>query len=431
MCGIWGFFPDNGTIDLTDLGLVDQIMTLTSLRGKDSTGVAVIHEAKSKPRTIKMVGGPDFLLNSEAWAKVAEFAVKKGAAMFGHGRFGTKGAAIAKNAHPHTVDHITLVHNGTINFGLDEDHKSAETENDSLALTHAIAKEGLVEALYKVSGAYALIIHDAKQEKVFVVRNDERPLHMIRFLQSTIIMSESKALEYFQERNGSYAKADIHFFPKNVIYSYDLKTGKLDKSNDLVEKLAKKYTAPAYVPPTTTGWNTYTGGTGGTAKPNTRITRRFPNGHDLMLLECKKMSKGTDFRLTFMDEANHTVLSYTRFDQKDKIGQTAVCGEINVTRTHGGEEFQFTTFKDLKWPEIKTTAPEKKEEDPAAPVRFRNNVAVNRSEATRILNKHDCFLCQGVVRESEIPETILMSDKKLICCDCINQGKHYSYGFGQ
>ena len=430
MCGIWGFFPNTGKFDETDMGLLDQIMTLTALRGKDSTGVAVISEMGMKPRTIKMVGGPDFLLNSDAWGKVHEFAVKKGTAMFGHGRYGTKGAAIAKNAHPHTVEHITMVHNGTIQWGLDDVMKELNTDNDSLALTHQIAKLGIAEALDSVVGAYAIIVHDAKQGKVFFVRNDERPLHIVNWMSAAIVMSEQKALEYLIDRNVGYQKPEVKFFAKHVIYEYDLTTGKLETDNSLVELKAKKYSYPATTPtPPTAGSKNYetTGG-----RKTTSITRYYAEGRKLMLIDCEKMPKGTDFRLTFMDEDNAEVASYTRFDQKDRLGEEAVAYQINATRTSAGKEFLHATYKDLKWPhESKKPAPEEKAEVTGQSVTFRNQIQVNKSEAKRILTQHDCALCQGVVRETEIPDTILMSNKQLICPDCIKQGKHHSFGFGQ
>jgi hypothetical protein len=428
MCGIWGIFPLKGPIDKTDIDIAEQVITLTSLRGKDSTGVAVIPEGTGKPRTMKMVGGPEYLLNHDAYTKIMEFAAKKGVAMFGHGRFGTMGEALVKNAHPHTVDHITLVHNGTITYGLDSDHKEAETENDSLALCSAIAKRGLVEALTDVCGAYALIIYDSKKQEVFVVRNQERPLHQIIFQGRRVIMSEAMALEYLAIRNsyGNY-KPETTYFKSHVIYSINLKTGELTSDNSLVDALAKKW-KPSFTPLLGTTVPSFQAGSkagGGTAGKT--INRFIPAGMTILCVSVEGMPGGNMYKYTFVDESGQEVSSMSSTYLPDRVGDSAKCEEMTVVRSPGGVETQFTKFRGIKWDDVK----EEKKEDLPKQVRFRNGFSKARGEARQILKERCCGLCNETVREAEIPDTILTADNGLICPDCIKHGRHFAFGFGQ
>jgi len=423
MCGIWGIIPSNKKILNEDMRLVEQVAYMTALRGNDSTGVSVVStDVGAKPRTLKMVGGPDYLLNSQAWEKVAEFALKRGLAMFGHGRASTKGSVLAKNAHPHTVDHITLVHNGTIDHGLEEDYKLAKTDNDSLALCHAIAKDGLVEALYKVTGAYSLIIHDAKQNVLQFVSNGLRPLHMVEFAGRTLIMSEYDACEYIARKN-TYRNftPKVTYFPKNVIYELDLETGKLIKDEKLVERLAKKFFPPV----------THTPPAGGNPGEKARGTKTKFFGSDLHLF-CVSIEPAGDkmFRYIFLDPDNEEYIGMSSNHYPDKVGKVAYTREVGIMEMVNNT-YNFVKFRELRWEDTVVEQPKEEKEDLQAEVRFRNGRSLKRSQLLRLLKKEDCQLCGGSIEEDKSADTILTFDNNFICHDCVQQGRHFAFGFGQ
>lgn len=420
--------PGNGKIEKVDLEYLQNIMYLTALRGNDSTGIAVVSEGKTKPRTMKTVGGPDFLINHDAFQKILEFATKKGVAMFGHGRASTMGSIVAKNAHPHTVDHITLVHNGTLRKGVEDEMKLLGTENDSHALCSLIAKKGLVDALYDVEGAYALIVHDAKEECIYVVRNSERPLHLAEYMGISFIMSEADALKYLVSRSTfTNYTPKIEYFNQNVIFKFDIKTGKHTTDNSLVDKLAKKFKPPV-VPTFKAGYHgPATASTETSGGTSTSI--KYPNGRRLLLSKITKMEKGETYRLEFLDPEHKPVIAITPKNVDDKLGEYAYAFEIGEIRDNFKKEVtKFTRFKELKWEQPQV--PEK-EDEPGKLVRFRNGQQRTLEQAKRIIDGTDCGLCCGVVRETEIEQTILTGDNGLICPDCIKQGRHFAFGFGQ
>lgn len=441
MCGIWGVFPtDTKGFFQADAGAIEQAMILTSLRGSHSTGVAMVPEATAKPRVVKTLGGPAFLLNTEAWEKIMDFTVKKAKVIFGHGRYATKGAITAKNAHPFTHEHISLVHNGTIHFGLKDQHDELETEVDSHALCAAIAKKGLVPALSEVYGAYALIVHDAKEGCIYVVRNEERPLHRVVFYDKHIILSEADACRYLATRLGT-AQAKVEIFPKNVIFRYDIDTAVWTTDETLKELLEKKYA------PTTTSWqdnNKYSqsGGqskwsNGNKASGITEST--FYCDIELLCTKIEPVPESKQFRYYLYDDGGLEYQALSSQNQASRVGELATAKKhIKMFDRATQEVTRFVKFRELVWSDdVKALAAneEKVEEPEPEPEQLvyktYNNYMLTKKAWSEYVKKGDCCICGGPILESEAENTILTPSKTLICGDCIHKGRHYKFGFGQ
>lgn len=436
MCGIWGIFPKgkNGLTKM-DLDLVPQIMVLTSLRGMDSTGVAVVSDAKSRARTIKQVGGPDYLLNEDAFGKVLDFAFKKGKVIFGHGRSATKGKITAKNAHPFTYEHITLVHNGTIHFGLETEMTEVETDVDSHALCVSIAKKGLVEALKEIMGAYALIVHDSKEGCVYVVRNDERPLSQLDLDNRRIIMSEESAALYLSKRNHLGAQ-NTQYFPRYLIYKYDIEKQEWSSNEELVEYHAKKYTPPK--PPVLVG---YTGGGTETITNPKRGSQGSPRTvAETVQLKCvgrEAMQKGNLFRYEFVDLTNQKYFAMSSA-KEDRVGQVCLAYGYQIydikDKYLPKDNFSFVRYRELDWldpKELEEIKQSVEEIENDRELTFLNGKRLPLSFVQKEIMKKDCALCQGPLNLFKAHETILTADNEFICDECVAKGMHYSMGFCQ
>lgn len=102
MCGIVGYVGKQAAQNILIGGL-----RRLEYRGYDSAGVATLDSTGK-------------LTNIRAQGKVAELAALQTKQTtsdvigIGHTRWATHGAPSVKNAHPHTVGRITLVHNGII-----------------------------------------------------------------------------------------------------------------------------------------------------------------------------------------------------------------------------------------------------------------------------------------------------------------------------
>jgi predicted glutamine amidotransferase len=417
MCGIWGAFPSYKQAKPfsynKDPEMLEDMMYLTALRGKDSTGIALIGDPKGKPRTFKTVGGPDFLINADAYSKIREFMEQKAIAAFGHGRFATVGSVTAKNAHPFTHEHITLVHNGTISFGVDEYMKKVGTDNDSHGLCVSIAEQGLVNALKEVVGAYAIIAHDALQKKVFVVTNGERPLHCVDVFGKRLIMSEGKAVEYIASRLGTKKEYESKYFPTNSIYIYDLESCSWDISDEL-EKATKKYRPPVPKYTEVGGKNSKTGSNNSTWQHKTAW---------VLCTGVKKLPNGCfEYEFADSDRQQYYAISSTVLDDS-YIGRGATTKVTTKIVEEDGSYRHFIKFRELIWDPVDVN---KKDA-----YTFKNGVVKTAEQVDMIIRKEDCVLCQGPLDEAQLHETIALKDGGHICHVCVEQGRHRAFGFDQ
>lgn len=176
MCGIVGYFGPKNPKDVIMSGL-----KALEYRGYDSAGVAILHEGKFKRvRAEGKLSNLTERLNGEAFS---------GHLGIGHTRWATHGKPSERNAHPHCVGSISLVHNGIIeNYvqlreELVRDGAVMESETDSELVAHLLDREmkktpDLLDAVLKVlprlEGAYAIVVVNEKQPDVMVASKTVR-----------------------------------------------------------------------------------------------------------------------------------------------------------------------------------------------------------------------------------------------------------------
>lgn len=254
MCGIVGYFGQKDPKEVIVGGL-----KRLEYRGYDSAGVAIIDGAKGEQH-IKVV---------RAQGKLSELAKKlenekfTGHLGIGHTRWATHGVPSERNAHPHTVDGVSLVHNGIIENYQDIKRELAshgavfKSDTDSELVAHLIAGKvrqtgDLLKAVEQVlpllRGAYAIVAMWEKQPDVLVAFKNGPPLvigvgdkEVIVASDVQAIISHTNKVVYVDDHEIAYVKgAELKIFTTaGKPVNKEVQT--INWSADLVEKAGFKH----------------------------------------------------------------------------------------------------------------------------------------------------------------------------------------------
>jgi len=178
MCGIVGYVGRREAVGL----LLDGLKRL-EYRGYDSSGIAVFSGGRVE---IVRAVGKIHELESLLFKKRLS-----GNTGIGHTRWATHGKPTEKNAHPHAVSNVILVHNGIIeNFAalkkkLEKSGASFRSETDTEVICHLIhnyyqktkcMEEAIRRALLNIDGSYAILVMDASNPGVLYAARKFSPL---------------------------------------------------------------------------------------------------------------------------------------------------------------------------------------------------------------------------------------------------------------
>lgn len=178
MCGIVGYLGSQEPKKI----IVEGLKKL-EYRGYDSAGVAIIHDGATKRvRAEGKLKALEDKMISETF---------NGHLGIGHTRWATHGAPVEKNAHPHQVGEISLVHNGIIENYLDikKDllargaHITSDTDSELVA--HLINEEiqrtqnlllAVQKTLGQLIGAFSIVVMWEKSPNEMIAFKDGPPL---------------------------------------------------------------------------------------------------------------------------------------------------------------------------------------------------------------------------------------------------------------
>jgi glucosamine--fructose-6-phosphate aminotransferase (isomerizing) len=202
MCGIVGYIGQDDCVPF----LLDGLKRL-EYRGYDSAGVAVLENGSVEVRRCQ---GKLKRLES-----LLEKRPLKGTLGIGHTRWATHGPPSDRNAHPHKVGPVVVVHNGIIENYLPLKREllkmgcKIQSETDTEIVAHLINnqikvgaafEEAVTESLRIIEGSYALVIlHEEKPDKLIAVRK-ESPLILGLASEAFLVASDIPAiLSYTRE----------------------------------------------------------------------------------------------------------------------------------------------------------------------------------------------------------------------------------------
>lgn len=220
MCGLVG---GAGNLWQGDKRMVQMLLELDIVRGKDSTGLALIEKfGKGKLHLVKSVGRPIDLFREWTTFDDQLDIIPSVRLALGHNRWATIGEVNENNAHPFLQGNIVGAHNGTlVNVKHLEDGESFEV--DSEAIFYNLNKNGIDATIPRIHGAYALTWYDTEAEKLYFIRNSQRPLFYASNQPNDVLFwaSEPWMLEIAAMKNK--IKLDkITELKENTLYSLDL-----------------------------------------------------------------------------------------------------------------------------------------------------------------------------------------------------------------
>lgn len=245
MCGIVGYLGPQNPKDIIISGLKK-----LEYRGYDSAGVAILDDGKAKR------------VRAEGKLKALEDKLAKenfnGHTGIGHTRWATHGRPSERNAHPHQVEGISLVHNGIIENFMDirEEllskgaHITSDTDSELVA--HLVAQEVAItqdlrlaveRVLEKIKGAFSILVMWEQKPDQLVAFKDGPPLVVGLGENEVFVASDVQALiqytkkfVYLEDREVAVINgAQVEFLSANG-FPIQKKIVELNWNPEMVEK---------------------------------------------------------------------------------------------------------------------------------------------------------------------------------------------------
>lgn len=225
MCGIVGYIGPQNPQDVIIGGLKK-----LEYRGYDSAGICVLHQGK-----LKRVRAEGKLSNLESKLLNEKFDGHLG---IGHTRWATHGVPNERNAHPHSVRGVSLVHNGIIENYLEIREEllargaNIESDTDSELVAHLISEEvdkqknllkSVLSVLPRLRGAFSIVVMWENSPEELVAFKDGPPLIVGLGDKQNFIVSDvqaalqhTKQFVYLEDREVVHVKGSkVEFFSQS------------------------------------------------------------------------------------------------------------------------------------------------------------------------------------------------------------------------
>ena len=238
MCGIFGL-SSSTILTQAQHRFIKQCTFVGTLRGVDSTGLALVDKNNNVEVYKKALAGPDFYTSRLGQRCLDEL---DGSFMvMGHNRAATRGKINDLTAHPFQYDHVTAVHNGTLNWQakLPITKHTVDSENliHSMSTLGDLDENNLAEFMAGIEGSYAITAYDENTELLWLVRNDERPLTYLTDSNGDLYWaSEAGMLLWVAERVGiKFKTEDVVHLPTTKVVGFNTRTMEFVASKEYQE----------------------------------------------------------------------------------------------------------------------------------------------------------------------------------------------------
>ena len=230
MCGIIGI-ASNKPVSSS----IIQSLKRLEYRGYDSAGIATITNGEIDEK--KCIGRVDNL------EKILFKNPSRGILGIGHVRWATHGVANQVNAHPHSSEHVSVVHNGIIENSNDlkknleykgyKFKSQTDTEVITFLLTDLLKDLDIISAIHKtlekLHGSFALGIIFKKFNNIVVGARRGSPLAVGYGHEENYIGSDSYAVKSMTNKITYLDDGDICVLSRNKVEFYNSKNIKINK----------------------------------------------------------------------------------------------------------------------------------------------------------------------------------------------------------
>ena len=230
MCGIVGITSNK---EVTS-SIINSLKKL-EYRGYDSAGIATLNEGHINE--IKCEGRVDALEKNLSKINL------HGTVGIGHVRWATHGAPSSINAHPHSSENVSVVHNGIIENStilkkllIKKSHKF-KSQTDTEVIVHLITeylkkndlKKSILKMLKKLHGSFALGIIFKDQPDLIVGARRGSPLAVGYGLNENYLGSDSYALKSMTNKISYLNDGEFCILKKDEVEFFDEKGNKVNK----------------------------------------------------------------------------------------------------------------------------------------------------------------------------------------------------------
>lgn len=237
MCGIVGYIGDKQAQQLL-LGGLKRL----EYRGYDSAGIVTV-DAKGTPTLLREKGKVAELEKKISTHKTSDVVG------IGHTRWATHGAPSKRNAHPHAVGSIYLVHNGIIENYRDLRDELIKHDYDFKSDTDSEVLSALVDYLYRdanslldavssalkmVVGAYGIAVMSTKNPEEIVVARKGSPLIVGVGDDEVFIASDASALVGYTDQVIYLHDGEMGLCTREGVQLFDVEANAVDAT---IEKL--------------------------------------------------------------------------------------------------------------------------------------------------------------------------------------------------
>lgn len=238
MCGIVGYIGNKQAQQILVSGL-----KRLEYRGYDSAGIVTLN-AKGQSELLRAKGKV-----AELEAKVAEHKTRDTIGI-GHTRWATHGAPSKRNAHPHAVGDIYLVHNGIIenyqelkvelmkhgyDFKSDTDTEVLAALIDYIYQENGDLLTSVRSALKMIVGAYGIAVVSMRNPEEIIVARNGSPLIIGVGENETYIASDASALIGYTDKVIYLRDGEVGRCTRSGIELSDIEAHSIDATVETLE----------------------------------------------------------------------------------------------------------------------------------------------------------------------------------------------------